>query len=125
MDISKIDTKPEDEGTIVQINDVNGEPEEGTTITVVGSYSKHFQNAMNAKRHRLSRRRNMTTMELRVEAAAAGIVTWEGFTDSGQPYPPTQENAIALLVRAPWIMEQVEEVMNDHASFFSKSALTS
>jgi hypothetical protein len=55
-----------------------------------------------------------------LELVAASIIAWEGFTANGQPYQLTKENAIALLDKAPWIREQVEEAMGDHASFFPK-----
>lgn len=130
MDISRIDTKPEDEGTVVQIKDASGQPEDGVTITVAGSYSSQYRRTSSAQRDRMlkQRRTQLSGEQLernQLELDAACIISWEGFTTGQAPYPLTKENAVALLTKAPWIREQVEEAMQDHASFFSKPAPTS
>ena len=57
----------------------------------------------------------------------AAIQVWAGKVDGvnadekGTPLPCTKENVIAVLVAAPWIREEVEAAMNDHARFFGKA----
>jgi hypothetical protein len=80
----------------------------------------------NQRERLLKQRRTSLTGEglnrQQLELIAASIIEWEGFTAEGQPYPFTKENAIALLDNAPWIREQVEEAMGDHAAFFPKAS---
>jgi hypothetical protein len=133
MEITKLKTAAaEDEGTLVAIRDASGEPElqpngDPVTITVAGTYSSRYRRAMDNQRERLlkQRRTSLTGEGLnrqQLELIAASIIEWEGFTAEGQPYPFTKENAIALLDNAPWIREQVEEAMGDHAAFFPKAS---
>lgn len=128
MEISNIKAEraSEEEGVTVEIRNRAGELEEGVTITVVGTYSATYRKVRDANRDKMvKQRRGMLNGEAldaqAIETAARCIKGWTGFTANGQPYPYTRENAIALLSEADWIREQVEEAMNDHASFFQKS----
>jgi hypothetical protein len=117
----------EEEGTVINVRDVSGEIQEGVTITVVGTYSQTYRKAVNANRDKVLKERRSAldgdAIDSRtLETAAKCIKGWTGFTADGQPFPYNKENAIALLTEAPWIREQVEEAMNDHASFFPKAS---
>lgn len=120
----------EEDGTILSIKDETGEPMmEGdgpVTITVKGSYSPTYRRASEANRDRLLKRRStqMDGDELdqrSLELIAACITAWNGFTAGGAEFPLTKANAIALLRACPWIREQVEAAVHDHAAFFPKS----
>lgn len=121
----------EDQGSTVHLVDETGEPmfEGGkpVTITVVGTYSKMYRRVQNEQRIRnLKGRRTQPTPDIidaRANEAIAGcVLAWEGFTSEGKPFPYTRENAAILFAQAPWIRDQVEEAMSDHASFFPKSS---
>ena len=119
----------EDEGTVVQVKDENGDTQEGVTITVAGTYSSRYRRATDAQRERMlkSRRASLTGEQLnrqQLELVAACIISWEGFTAEGKPYPLTKENAVALLDNAPWIREEVESAMGDHSAYFLASSTT-
>ncbi len=128
MDIQTIDdVAREDEGTLVMVKDAAGEEQDGVTILVAGTYSTAYRKAVSAQRDRMLRQRrgNLTGEQLerqQLELVAACIIEWDGFTSNGQPFPLSKDNAITLLTRAPWIREQVEEAMSDHASYFTKPA---
>jgi hypothetical protein len=121
----------EDEGTPVHIRNEAGElqyeNDKPVTITVAGSYSKTYRKATEAQRDKsLKQRRSVPTGEQlsrqALEILASCIVSWEGFTSQGKPFGYSKENAIALLDSAPWIREQCEEALYDHASFFPKAS---
>lgn len=137
MEISgnKSVTEREDEGTVVHVRDASGEPaiyENGTgpkpvTITVAGTYSSKYRRAVDAQRDRMlkQRRASLSGEQLnrqQLELVAACVLSWEGFTAEDKPFPLTKDNAVLLLDNAPWIREQVEEAMGDHASFFQKAS---
>lgn len=122
MDIgnSKSVADREEEGTEIEVRDVRGEVEEGVTITVVGTYSTTYTRAQKRNRDKYFRQRlDGDTLEKQsLETVARCIKSWKGFTSNGQEFPYTTDNAVLLLANAPWIREQVEGAMNDHASFF-------
>ena len=120
---SKSVAEREEEGIVIDVRDASGEVEPGVTITVVGTYSQTYRKAQNANRDKWLKQRRMdgdALEERSLETTAKCIKAWTGFTSEGKPFPYTKENAIALLSGAPWIREQVEEAMNDHAGFFPK-----
>ena len=121
----------EDEGVELHVRDEAGEKLYADTpsgkipvvITVAGTYSKTYRRAAEANRDRAAKSRRMDgdAMERQgLELVAKCILGWKGFfTDDActQLYALTKQNAIALLQGAPWIREQVEAAMMDHASF--------
>lgn len=119
----------EDEGTVVHIRDAAGEKQyqdDGTTpvtITVVGTYSKRYRRLAEANRDKMLKQRRTQLDgeqldEQSLETVAGCILGWDGFTADGAPFPFTKANAVTLLKAAPWMREQVEAAMNDHAAFF-------
>jgi hypothetical protein len=119
----------EDEGQDLHVRDVDGQPytNPAFTIRVAGTYSKVYRDMVNVQRdHLLRQRRTQLTGEAlsrqQLDLTAACILSWEGLTDNGQPVPHSRENAVRLLTAAPWIREQVEEAMADHAGFFGNSS---
>lgn len=119
----------EDEGTVVHVRDEIGEKlyqdEAKTlpaTITVVGTYSSRYRRLSEANRDKMlkQRRSQMDGDQLNqqsLELVASCILSWDGFVTVDGPFPYTKANAVALLDACPWIREQVEAAMNDHASF--------
>ncbi len=114
----------EEEGTEVEVRDVAGEVEAGVTITVVGTYSTTYRKAQSQNRDKFLKQRGKIDSDMiekqSVETTARCIKAWKGFTSNGQDFPYTKDNAVLLLTNAPWIREQVEEAMNDHAAYFPK-----
>lgn len=133
INAAESEASAEDAGQVVHVRDANGDPmfygEKGDkpiTITVAGTYSKVYRAALNRQRDRMLRmRRTKMTGEMldeqQVELAAACVLAWEGFTQDGQPVPCTRETARVLMAKVPWLREQVEEAMNDHAGFSQSS----
>lgn len=128
---SKDVAQREDEGNKVHLTDEAGElmyeDKKPVTITVVGTYSKTYRRVQNEQRLKVLKGRRVQLTPDAVdakanEALAACVLGWEGFTSEGKPFPYSRDNAAALFAQAPWIREQVEEAMSDHASFFPKSS---
>lgn len=126
---SKAVSEREEEGTVVHLTDEKGdlmyENMEPVTITVVGTYSKTYRRVQNEQRAKnlKGRRLQLTPEQIDAranEAIASCVLGWEGFTSEGKPFPFTKDNAAALFTAAPWIRDQVEEAMGDHAAFFPK-----
>jgi Mg-chelatase subunit ChlI len=134
MDIStsKAVASREDEGVEVHIADESGEKQyygekgdQPVTITVVGTYSARYRRAVEASRDKSIKRRSAidarTLDDQALETIAGCILDWRGFTNGTDVYPYTRANAVALLEACPWIREQVENAMSDHAAFFRAS----
>jgi len=133
MDISKIDTEraQDEEGVEVKITAKNGEPDlasDGTqtTITVVGVESDRYRKAVDRQTRKLLRNRRNQPEPAdiradRIELAAAAVIAWHGFEDNGKEVPCTLENVRAVL-RAQYILEQVETGIQGHADFFVQSS---
>lgn len=123
----------EDEGTVVELlgpdekpylyKDANGE-EKPVTITVAGAHSRRHRKAEEALRNRKLKPRQMTGQifhEDNIEKVVACTLAWSGIADKGQPLELTRANVAMVYKRAPWILDQVQEAMNDHARFFENS----
>jgi hypothetical protein len=132
------DLGDEDAGQDIPIHDRRGEPMFFTpagatdpvplTIRVAGTYSKRYRRHIEGVRLRGAKQRSasLTADQLtqeNLEAAAVCCVDWcAAFQLDGKPAACTRENAVKLLGRAPWIREQVEAAMGDHARFFKSGS---
>lgn len=121
------------EDEVMTYESPNGEGAPPTTrrvrILVSGTYSSQYRLAFDRQRGKMiaKRRTKLTSQQLtenQRELAAACCLAWEGFFLNGVGYACTPENAVKLFEAAPHIQEQVEEQMQDHASFF-RTASTS
>ncbi len=117
----------EERGTVVHLKDETGaklytDDNAPVTMTVVGSYSATYRRASDAARDAaLQSRRNMMEGD-KLDSRALGIQAacvkaWEGIESDGVPVPLTLENVTAVLEQAPWIRDQVDAAITDHASF--------
>jgi hypothetical protein len=137
----KSEASLEDEGRPVPIHTRDEKPatyvkdgkELPVTITIVGSYSDRYRRKYNAQRKQMLAARRTEVSDkvdpLQVELVAHCIKSWEGLEDhdaSGNvvPFPFTEANAIALLTACPWVRQELEVAMGDHAGF-SKSSSSS
>jgi hypothetical protein len=132
-DLSKL----EDEGIWVELIDPEGEEmvwweddgeEHPVRILMAGSYSRRYRRAYEAQTTRAvnSRRAMKVTGGLiasqRRELAAACTLKWEGIHDGTGVIECNRENALALYTEHLWVLEQVEQAMNDHAGFSKKDS---
>jgi hypothetical protein len=115
----------EEEGRAVQLVDETGAPMDGVSITVVGSYSKRYRDAVDSRANRKFRLGKVpTSADIRAETLhlyADCVVSWDGFVDGGKPYACTRENVVKVFEAAPWIYEQVAQAVEDHAGFTKAS----
>lgn len=133
-DFSKIaDEIAQDEQAVdIPIDDKAGNPYLGPddttplTISVLGSDAKAVRHTKEQQTRRLLRqtRKKYTPQDLyndRIETAAAAVTGWSGWTLNGEPWPCTPENVRALFA-TEHILEQVEDAVKRHASFFTTSS---
>lgn len=131
LNAGKAVAEREDAGTTIHVRDAAGEKmyqdEAGTvpvTITVAGTYSTRYRKLMDASGDKSWKKRG--TMEAEdsrrntLEIIAGCVLGWDGFVASGEPFACNKTNACILLDSCPWIREQVEKAMTDHASFFGQ-----
>lgn len=98
------------------------------TIGVLGSDAKKVKAARDANQRKLlrSRQQKTTPEDLRASRlayACAAVVRWHGWMAGDQPFECTPEN-VRKMLGVDHILEQVEEGIAGHASFFAKSSTT-
>ena len=118
----------EDAGIIIPLRNERGEKEyqgDGktpVTMLVAGTYSSRYRRALEASRDQALKQRTVDGDQLEqrsLAVVAACVIGWEGLeTDDHTPIPFSKANALDILAACPWIREQVEAAMNDHAAFF-------
>jgi hypothetical protein len=89
-------------------------------VKVVGTYSKRYRKALEAQVARRRRRTKLTPDEYtaqHIAVMAECILEWEGFKNGEAVVPCTPATAIPYLTQAPWLREQVDELMQDHEGF--------
>ena len=116
----------EDEGVVVHITNANGEPlyfgdKQPVTITVAGTYSKRYREAERAvTSRRFKGNRTPDIDAIRKEAlnlTAECVLAWDGFFDGGKVLECSKANVVKVLDGFPWVLQQVEVAMGDHAGF--------
>lgn len=124
----------ENEGTVVHLQNVRGEPimdgDKPVTVRIAGSYSAPYRKTQAAQTQRLlnKRRQKFTEEEFaanRAELVAACVLEWSGIDgEDGKPLPCTPINALKLVTDLPHVRDQLEEAQADHASFSKPASPT-
>lgn len=113
----------EEAGKVVALKDEAGLPYDGVTMTVVGSYSKRYQQAHDAMMRRVQARQNVDDSRADLIALHAQcVIGWSGFHEHGQALDCTSANVQKVLRAAPWIHNQVIVAIEDHAGFSEGSS---
>ena len=98
---------------------------------VAGSHSDHYKRAEKTLRQRKLSKKSFTgevIYEDSIEKAAACVLSWEGMFSRRSADGPlvevpfTPHNVKQVLVRCPWVLEDVQHAMQDHASFFGNGS---
>lgn len=95
----------------------------GITIKVAGPDSerqKKARRAVQTERLNMSRNKRPTVPELEADGlkvTVASIISWDGVIENGQAVELTPENATAILVKYPFIREQLDSAVGDRAGF--------
>lgn len=116
------ETATDDTPVDVVITDRNGKAygDEPVVFQVVGEYSKHYreQERKIYARVRSDVRRGVETAadedRFAAEKIAAGVVGWRGPIAA----PFSFENAVEILLAAPWIADKVARAIKRHSDFF-------
>ena len=122
----------EDDGQVVELMDHDGEPlvygadDKPVTVTVVGSYSTRYRQAVDRQRHQMIKRRKVKTsaadlFENQIELEASCVIAWDGIFDGEKAIECNPQNAAEMLTAVPWFREQVQVAMEDHAGFFGSA----
>ena len=125
LDLAKYDVvSAAEEGATLTLRDpVSDVPFEGSTITVLGTDSKLYRDAVKAKLNsRLNQKKSakvdMDQEERKsIELLARMTVGWTGIARNGSEVDCTFENAVAVYREFPWIKEQVDEFVSDRSNF--------
>ena len=125
LSAEKSKVEREDEGIVVTINDERGETMhfgdgQPVTVRVVGTYSKKYRDAERLRVDRRFKRGGVDPDVIRKEAlelTAECVLEWSGFFDAGKPLDCTRANVVRVLDAVPWVRQQVEVAMEDHAGF--------
>ena len=134
MDILSLSTVSEDDGTVVHLKDVSGNPlydgpddTKPVVMRIAGTYSARYRKAQKAVRDAQTRamRRGGSLDGEQIDAAqyeleAACILEWT-FTIGTSAYPISPENWRAIAEKQPQWREQVQNAMGDHERFFGQS----
>ena len=120
----------EDEGIVVHITNSKGEPMhfgdgQPVTVTVAGTYSKRYRDAERERVDRRFKGRQPNIETIRrdaLEITADCVLAWSGFFDNGKPLDCIRSNVVKVLDGVPWVREQVEKAMEDHAGFSRASS---
>jgi hypothetical protein len=111
----------------IKILDVTGE-ETDVTFEIVGSMSKRYRKAAARQRDLWAKARKQPTGDdldrQARELTASCVVSWNGVVDptDQSAVPCTVENVAQLLDEMPWVREQLDGEIRDHAAFFTKSS---
>lgn len=122
----------EDEGMLLEILGLDSEVMVGAeggpvTMLVIGKYSARYRKAERAQTNRVLKAKRTKfdadlLAEQRADMAASCVLEWDGFFDDGVALECTRANVIRAFDVAPWIMEQVEAAIEDHAGFLKASS---
>lgn len=121
----KVDQKKAEEGVWFEIS-------EKTRIKLarIGalSYKKEVERLMKPYAHQRLHNKSIPLEireDLAIQALAKTIILdWEGFTEDGNPYPYSYENAIKLLRESPPFAEYVTQLASSAEEFFREGVET-
>lgn len=132
MDIATLNTrKAGEEGFALKLKHPDSGAELGITITVKGSDSQTYQDALNDQQQRRMQRSirrgklGASPQEVRQEAIellAAVTAGWDGLIEQGAPVAFSAGAATRIYTDYPWIREQVDAAVHDRANFLPPSA---
>lgn len=95
----------------------------GITIKVAGPDSerqKKARRAVQTERLNMSRNKRPTVPELEADGlkvTVASIISWDGVIENGQKVELTPESATTILMKYPFIREQIDSAVGDRAGF--------
>ncbi len=115
MDIDKLYTADSHgEGAEMQVKDYNGNKID-CWIKVVGIDSKRFRKeSLNLKRNIV---KNDDIEAVKAESLANVTIDWRGFESKDKELPFSKKAAKKLYEDAPYIMDQVDRFISNHANF--------
>lgn len=121
--------------TVDILHPITGEPT-GMRVEVASADSPRYREATRAilekaaaslprggQRARKAALRDMESDAL--DLLVACTISWTGVVERGVEVPLTVENARRLFTTHPWLRRQMDEVMQDRASFFEEKPSTS
>jgi len=125
----------EEEGHWVEIDHPSGGPlcmgkqDQPLRIKVVGSYSKTYRtNAKRQHQELLQKRGKFSESDKErrdLDTLVVCTKAWEhAYDDKGKAIPFNADNVRILYAQAPFIFDQVDSAIVDHAAFFPSSSPT-
>jgi len=142
-DLTELMTNRADEGATMTLMDPKSDltrpyrrdqadPESAPiTITCLGRDSKVWRRMQHAQQsRRLTAAMRKGKMKFDAEAAAADaldllvacVVDWDGIELEGKPWPCTEANRRKLLAGCEWMREQIDEFVDDRATYLGEGS---
>ncbi len=126
MDINELFTlDAHEQGVEVRIKDQYGKDTD-IYITVAGPDSKRYRKIQSNNMRELARAINGEDVEVpedKDEIDLARITLgWRGAKNGKKDYEFTTENAVALYIQAPYIVNQLNRALHDRSNFIQHSA---
>jgi len=125
MDLSTLDVqKVAESGATLDVrHPVTGIAIDGMKITVLGTDSKTYRDAVKSRmRQRVNQRKKQDFDPDKAEREGLELladltVDWQGIELDGESLKCTRENCVKVYGRFSWIREQVDEFIADRANF--------
>lgn len=123
--------KSEDAGKSFHVRGADGKPafygtetdRKPVTITVAGTHSERYRVKDREIKRRKIKQGTFTLEQAQdnsIELAVACTLAWEGFMSGDVPVTCTPANVEQVYRGCPWVLEDAQEAMQDHAGFFEK-----
>ena len=111
-------TTAAEEGFTLTLRDpISGEKTDAE-ITVIGSDSKTYRRAKAEAMRKVAKSQDSDPDEVSADVYAACVKGWDNLTDDkGKPIPFSQEKSRELLVKFPWLMDQIGMAVDSRANF--------
>ena len=128
MDIAELGAQFKEattEGQFEMLDPFGGKTDLVLAIAGPYSYARRearfkYQDALRELQGNYSRPKHVAANDLEKiedEYLAAHVVGWHGLTNEGSPVVRTDQEALVLLRRAPWLRAQVHKIVNDEKAF--------
>ena len=122
MDLSNYNLSQDaDDGFEMTIVDPNTGKNTDAVINIIGADSKVYR-SIKSKIYRKAAAKDIDADELSAEVYSACITGWAGLQEGGKDIKFTQDAALELLIKLPWLMDQIGLAVETRANFMKKPA---
>lgn len=119
MDIGKFETSEKSNaGADLTIRHPETGKDTDIVITLLGADSKAFRDASREARRDALKEQSEDPREMTIRVVTACTVGWKGIEENGEPVEHSDDAAVDLYTRYPWLLAQCDRFINERANFF-------